>query len=856
MSENELTPIRRQYLEIKQGYPDAIVFFRLGDFYETFDNDAEITSKELDIVLTSRNVAKGVRIPMAGIPYHAVDNYLSRLISKGYHVAIAEQISESGGKGLVQREVVRVVTPGTVIEPNLLKNDQNNYLLSALFDGNRTGIAYVDITTGEFKAAEIISQEPLNELKSEILRLKPAEILIPDSLKLSDELFGHVTYYPSWHFDPLRCEERLKSHFKIATIDSYGIQGKILAIQAAGAIIDYLSDTQPAALKLFSHISSYSTSEFMTLDSATRRNLEITETIRKNEVKGSLLHVLDYAVTPMGKRLLRQWVSQPLIEINEILTRQAAVEFLKHNGLFRAELLNHLKKINDLERLTARVLSGHAIPRDLVSIRSTLECVPELKNLLTESPENPLQKYNSKIHLCTQELDLLTKAIDDDPPATLHNVGVIRAGYSSELDQVIEASQHARDWINNLEAIEKERTGIKTLKVGYNKVFGYFIEVTRVNSTSVPDEYIRKQTLVNAERFITPELKEYETLVLNAEDRIKEIEQRLFTQLCEQLSSSSKRLLETSKSIAEIDVLSSFAEAASIGNYCKPELSNSSILSIENGRHPVVEKTLQEKRFIPNDSIFEEGEIIRVITGPNMSGKSTFLRQVALIVLMAQIGSFVPATKATIGIADRIFTRIGAQDEIHAGQSTFMVEMIETANILNHASSKSLLILDEIGRGTSTYDGLSIAWAVIEYIHNHPNIRSRTLFATHYHELTQLSELLPGVRNYNVAVSEADNNVVFLHKIIPGGADRSYGIHVGQLAGLPRPVIQRSAEILRQLEISSGKAITISPNAPQQMMLFPETNPMIESLKKLDINSLSPIEALNKLYEWKKKFTE
>ncbi|HSM23353.1 MAG TPA: DNA mismatch repair protein MutS, partial [Anaerolineaceae bacterium] len=658
------------------------------------------------------------------------------------------------------------------------------------------------------------------------------------------------------HFDPIRCEEKLKNHFKVSMIDSFGIKGKTLAIKAAGAIIDYLGDTQPAALKLLTNISQYSTSEFMTLDSATRRNLEITETIRKNEVKGSLLHVLDYAVTPMGKRLLRQWVSQPLINMDEILTRQRAVEFHKNNGLFRAEIFNHLKKINDLERLTARVLSGHALPRDLVAIRSTLESVPQLKDLLNNSPENPLQDFNARIHLCKQELDLLQHAIDDDPPATLQNTGVIRTGYSSELDQVIDASQHARDWINNLEAKEKERSGIKTLKVGYNKVFGYYIEVTRVNSTSVPDEYIRKQTLVNAERFITPELKEYETLVLNAEDRIRDIEQRLFKQVCEQLSASSKRLLETSKSIAEIDVLASFAEAASIGNYCKPELSNSSILSIENGRHPVVEKTLHGKRFIPNDSIFEEGEIIRIITGPNMSGKSTFLRQVALIVLMAQIGSYVPASKATIGTTDRIFTRIGAQDEIHAGQSTFMVEMIETANILNHATPQSLLILDEIGRGTSTYDGLSIAWAVIEYIHNHPNIRSRTLFATHYHELTQLSGLLPGIRNYNVAVSEADNNVVFLHKIIPGGADRSYGIHVGQLAGLPRPVIQRSAEILKQLEISSGKAITISPETPQQMLLFPENNPMIEALKELDINSLSPIEALNKLYEWKKKFTE
>ncbi len=855
MSENEVTPIRRQYLNIKKEYPNAIVFFRLGDFYETFDNDAEITSRELDIVLTSRNVAKGIRIPMAGIPYHAVDNYLSRLINKGYHVAIAEQLSEPDGHGIVDRGVVRVVTPGTVIEPNLLKKDQNNYLTCAIIHENKVGIAYVDITTGEFKATELTSSEPLNELRSELLRLNPAEILLPEFLKIPNELPGHITQYPNWHFEPLRCEEKLKNQFKVSTLDAFGIKGLSLALQASGAIIDYLSDTQPSALKILNNISNYSTSTFMTLDAATRRNLELTETLRKNEVKGSLLHILDFAVTAMGKRLLRQWVSQPLLDISEINLRQESVGYLKNNGLIRAELFVQLKKINDLERLTSRVISGHAIPRDLVAIRSTLQNLPNLLQILSKIDSSSLKKNIDKIHACSEELHLLEFSIAEDPPATLNTTGIIRDGYSSELDQIIEASQHARDWINHLENIERERTGIKTLKVGYNKVFGYYIEITRANSSSAPAEYIRKQTLVNAERFITPELKEYETLVLNAEDRIKDIEQRLFKQICEQLITSSKRLLATSAGIAEIDVLSSFAEAASVGNYCQPELQDSQILNIVDGRHPVVEKSLEGKRFVSNDSVFEEGELIRIITGPNMSGKSTFLRQVALIVLMAQIGSFVPASEATIGITDRIFTRIGAQDEIHAGQSTFMVEMIETANILNHATPKSLLILDEIGRGTSTYDGVSIAWAVIEHIHNHPGIRARTLFATHYHELTQLSDLLPGVRNYNVAVSEADNNVVFLHKIIPGGADRSYGIHVGQLAGLPRPVIQRSAEILRQLEISSGKAITIQPDLPQQLTLFPENNPMINALKELDINSLSPIEALNKLYEWKKKFT-
>jgi len=856
MSNDDITPIRRQYLEIKKQYPDSIVFFRLGDFYETFDRDAETTSRELDIVLTSRNVAKGMRIPMAGIPYHAVENYLGRLINKGYHVAIAEQIGEPTGKGLVHREVVRVITPGTVVEPGLLKNDWNNYLVSAVIIENHLGIAYVDITTGEFFCTEIVSAEPIIDLRTELIRLNPAEVLVQESLKNQNEIVGHITIIANWHFDFSRCEENLRQQFNTTTLDGFGVSGYPNAIRAAGAIIDYLHDTQPAALKLLSNLSFYSTTEFMNLDAATRRNLELTETIRKNEAKGSLLYVLDRTVTPMGHRLIRQWVSKPLLEINEIVKRQVAVKYFISSGLLRAELHQKLKSLGDMERLTSRVISGHATPRDLTALRSTLQLIPEIRTLLSQDNSDTVKQIIDRIHYCRHESELLKSAIAEDPPATLQNSGVIKSGYSSELDQVISASQNARDWINNLENIEKERTGIKTLKVGYNKVFGYFIEVTRANANSVPVEYIRKQTLVNAERFITPELKEYETLVLNAEDRIREIENRLFKQVCEILSQSSQKLLETAQALAELDVLLSFAEIAVFGNYVCPQLLDDSTLEIFDGRHPVVESNMSEQRFIPNDSIFETGEIVRIITGPNMSGKSTFLRQVALIVLMAQIGSFVPASSAKIGITDRIFTRIGAQDEIHAGQSTFMVEMIETANILNHATNRSLLILDEIGRGTSTYDGLSIAWAVVEYIHNHPKLRARTLFATHYHELTQLSELFPGVRNYNVAVSEADNTVVFLHKIVQGGTDRSYGIHVGQLAGLPRPVVQRAAEILRLLELSSGKAVKNDTVSAQQMVLFPETNPILKSLESMDLNSLSPIEALNKLYEWKRNFLQ
>ncbi len=852
---DDATPIRQQYLDIKRQYPDTILFFRLGDFYETFDHDAEITSRELDIVLTSKPVGKGMRVPLAGIPYHAVENYMARLIEKGYHVAICEQVGEQPLKGLFAREVVRVITPGTVIEPGLLKSDRNNYLVSLVLGENRSGVAYVDISTGEFAVTELEGTDQAGALRAELIRLNPAEVLAPDNAELPDGLPGHLTRWTAWRFEGGRCQETLLSHFQVSALDGFGLRGMSQAVRAAGSVLQYLQETQPSALKLLTGLTTYSLSEFMVLDAATRRNLELTETIRLGEEEGSLLSVLDYTVSPMGKRLIRQWVSKPLLNLQQIGQRQNAVRYLLENGLLRAELRAALKPLGDLERLTIRVVSGHAMPRDLVAMRSTLRALPVVYGLFG-TEEGPLSPALRNVSLCEKELELLEAAINEDPPATLQNTGVIRPGFSSELDNVIEASRHARDWIANLESIERERTGIKSLKVGYNKVFGYYIEITHANSVSAPPEYIRKQTLVNAERYITPEMKEYETLVLNAEDRIREIETRLFRGACEQLALSSKALLNTARALAALDTLASLAEAAALGSYAQPEVTADGVLEIYSGRHPVVERSLGSgERFVPNDVLFEPGEIVRIITGPNMSGKSTFLRQAALVVLMAQMGSFVPATSAKIGLVDRIFTRIGAQDEIHAGQSTFMVEMIETANILHNATDRSLLILDEIGSGTSTYDGVSIAWSVVEYIHNHPKLRSHTLFATHYHELTQLSDLLPGVRNYNVAVSEADGKVVFLHKIIPGRADRSYGIHVAQLAGLPKPVIQRANEILRQLESSAGKAVKISPMAAQQMTLFPETNPLVDELNELDVNSLSPIEALNKIYEWQKKFS-
>lgn len=853
MSTEEVTPIRQQYLDIKKKYPDVILFFRLGDFYETFDRDAEITSKELDIVLTSRNVAKGVRIPMAGIPFHAVDNYLGKLIEKGYHVAICEQVGSQPVRGLFPREVVRIVTAGTVIEPAMLPADRNNYLLGFEIKDDHAGIAFTDISTGVFKATELSGKDVYDQVRAELARLAPAEIILPDSFELENNLPGHITRWQDYRFDSNRCRDVLLEHFKVASLDGFGLRGLPYATNCAGVIIQYLKENQPAALSLLSSLSTYQTSEFMTLDATTRRNLELTETIRGGKLEGTLLNLLDFTITPMGHRLIREWISRPLLEIESIKMRQEGVKYFVENGFVRAESFAFMKEITDIERVTNRILSRHATPRDLVALRSTLKCIPEINKILTVQNE-AVQSIVKQIASLDGEASLLEEAIVDEPPNTLMAIGIFRPGYSTKLDSILDSSKHAREWIANLETTERERTGIKNLKVGYNKVFGYFIEITHSNSNAVPENYIRKQTLVNAERYITPEMKEYETLVLNAEERIHETEVELFRDLCDQLSASTAKLLSTARAIGNLDVLASLAEAAVVGDYVLPDIVEDCSLEIHDCRHPVVEKLLRTDRFVPNDAIFEDGEMVRIITGPNMSGKSTFLRQVALIVLLAQIGSFVPASSARIGLVDRIFTRIGAQDEIFAGQSTFMVEMTEMANILHHATKRSLLILDEIGRGTSTYDGVAIAWSVVEYIHNHPNLHARTLFATHYHELIQLSEILPGVRNYNVAVVESDGKIVFLHKIVPGGSDRSYGIHVAQLAGLPGPLIQRANEIIINLESTTGRTTESDQNKLQQMALFPETNPILDELNKLDVNAISPIEAITKLYEWKKRF--
>ncbi len=857
MSKERDTPVRRQYLDIKKQYPGTIIFFRLGDFYETFDEDAEIMSRVLDIVLTSRNVGKGTRVPMAGIPHHAAENYLSRLINKGYHVAICDQVGVVPVDGLMPREVVRVITPGTILESSLLPGDGNNYLASLVFDENRAGIAYVDITTGEFAVTEIQENHLEDFIRSELLRLNPAEILLPENLKIDPEGLGaHFTTFPAWRFEEERCVDVLKTHFKVKTLDGYGVRGFPYAIRAAGAILQYLSQTRADSLKLLTSLNRYSLEEFMTLDAATRRNLELTETIRAGTAAGSLLGILDQTVTPMGKRLIRQWVSKPLLDVEKIRKRHQGVTVFFNDGLLRAELREKLKGFQDLERLSNKVAGETAQPRDLVGIREILVQLPGMRSLFPDKfkTDDFLGELFRGFSLCSDALELISSAIVEDPPAVLGKIGIIKTGYSEELDHTLSSTKHARDWIANLESVERKNTGIETLKVSHNKIFGYYIEVTKAKSELVPEHYIRKQTLVNAERYVTPELKEYEIKVFNAEDQIKVIERSIFLEVCERLAIHVDRMLRTARVLAHIDVLASLAETAVSQGYVCPEVVEDDLLEINGGRHPVVEQSPGGSGFVPNDTIFEAGERIRILTGPNMSGKSTFLRQVALIVLLAQMGSYVPAEAAKIGLIDRIFTRIGAQDEIHAGQSTFMVEMVETANILHHATSRSLLILDEIGRGTSTYDGVSIAWAVIEYLHNHPDKRAKTLFATHYHELTELPELLPGIRNYRISVSEFDGKVVFLYKIAAGGADKSYGIHVAQIAGMPSTVTQRAEEILQQLEKSSGKAVSLDIDNPQQMTLFPKTNPLLGELRKLDMNELSPLEALNLLFNWKKKY--
>lgn len=852
-----MTPIRRQYLQVKKRYPQAIVLFRLGDFYETFDDDAKLVAKELEIVLTSREMGKDQRIPLAGIPYHSLESYLARLVGRGYKVAICEQMAEAGQvKGLIPREVVRVITPGTVVETGLLSPKENNYLAATIEEKGVCGLTYVDVTTGEFST----TQFTLEALLPEIERLHPAELLVPSGTTLSSGAGAHITTLEQWSFDLDQATETLLKQFGVTSLEGYGCSRLPLAVRAAGAILHYLGETQKAALRQITSLSTYSVDSFMTLDPFTRSNLDLLSHSRSGRSAGSLLSILDRTRTPMGGRLLRKWINQPLLDRDALISRQDSVGFYHQRPSVRSEMLVLLGLIPDLERLSGRISTGVAGPREVVSLGRGLETAGQVRELQADKDNTGQFTALPSVDPCPDLTKLVREALVDLPPINLGEGGVIREGFSPELDQFKTSVREARQYIAGLERRERERTGIKTLKVGYNRVFGYYIEVSKPNMAQVTADYIHKQTLTGAERFITPELKEYESLILNAQERMVELETALFRQVCLTVASRAESLMATAAAIAHIDVFASLAEVAATYGYVRPELSEEEGITILGGRHPVVERHLPPGDvFVPNDAnLSSDGCQIIILTGPNMAGKSTYLRQVALIVLMAQTGSFVPAQSVRMGLVDRIFSRVGAQDDLAFGQSTFMVEMTETANILNHASRRSLIILDEIGRGTSTYDGMAIARAVIEHLHNHPRLGAKTLFATHYHELVEMSSVLPRVRNFSVAVTEEGGMVVFLHRIVPGGADKSYGIHVAQLAGLPRAVTQRAQEILVELEnghasLGIGPATPAKTPLPVQLSLFPEKSALAKDLAALDVDALTPLDAITKLYELKRQ---
>ena len=858
-----MTPIRRQYLKIKGDHPDAILLFRMGDFYETFDDDAVLAAKELEITLTSRSMGKGLRVPLAGVPVHSLDNYLFRLIKKGHKVAICEQISDPAtSKGLVDRDVVRIVTPGTVLESNLLDQKTNNYLAAVSELGGRAGLAYIDITTGEFSATEL----PLQELPLELERIEAAEVLVPDSAGLpvwTDQRNGNGNNYEltpvesrTFHRDEAR--QALLSYFGILTLESFGCEGMDLAVAAAGAIVEYLARTQKAAKLKLSNLAIYSTGTFMALDSQTRRNLELFSAGRNESKELSLLSALDRTKTAMGSRLLRQWLGQPLLDLTALEQRLDAVDHFYLDGLKRADSISALNKISDLERIIGRIVSDTVNPRELIALKDGLAAVFSLRKLVDSTD---LEWLQSQLLPLPEVCSLIEESIAAEPAGAVGDGNVIRPGFSPEMDELKSSSTNARQFIAGLEQRERDRTEIKGLKVGYNQVFGYYIEVSKSNIDKVPEDYIRRQTLTNAERYIVPELKEYESLVLNARDCLEEAERAVYHRVCAQLAESAGAVSQVASAIAKLDVFTGLADAAVENGYVRPKLDLGNAIRVTNGRHPVVERVLDTGTYVPNDvELSNDGAKVMVLTGPNMAGKSTYIRQVAIITLMAQIGCFVPASDATIGLVDRIFTRVGLQDDLATGQSTFMVEMVETAAILNQATPRSLVILDEIGRGTSTYDGLSIARSVIEHIHNDPRLGCKTLFATHYHELTQLAASLPGVRNCSVAVTEEGNSVVFLHKIVPGRADKSYGVHVAQMAGLPQGVVNRAWEVLADLEAQSqqknGQQVKVKVEPVQQMALFNDGGNLQKLLKELDIPNLTPIEAINKLYELQKEAQE
>ena len=877
-----LTPMMQQYMAIKEQYKDCILFYRLGDFYEMFYDDALTASRELEITLTGKNCGQEERAPMCGVPYHAVDVYLNKLVAKGYKVAICEQAEDpKQAKGIVKREVIRIVTPGTNLSQQALDEGRNNYLMCLVYDNNQFGLAITDISTGDFYTTEVAT---LKELYDEIHRFSPSEIICNDSFYMSgaslddfkDRLHVSVSTLDTWYMDEAVSVQKIKEHFKVASLDGLGLTDFPSGTLAVGALLLYLYETQKNTLDNLTKITPYRSGGYMIIDSATNRNLELIETLREKQKKGSLLWVLDKTKTAMGARLMRNWIEQPLIEKKKITARQDAVEELYNDMITREEIREYLNAVYDLERLVTRISYRTANPRDLIAFKTSLGMIPPVKQLLSQAKSAELKEIDERMDCLEDIYDLIEKSIQDEPPIMIREGGMIKEGYNEDVDKFRLSRTEGKTWLAELEAREKENTGIKNLRVRYNKVFGYYLEVTNSYKELVPEDWTRKQTLANAERYITPELKELEDMILGAEDKLAALEYDLYCEVRDSIGEQVVRIQETAKAIAHLDVLASLACVAQSNDYVRPSINTKGVIDIQGGRHPVVEKMNNNQMFIDNDTYLDnKNHRISIITGPNMAGKSTYMRQSALIVLMAQIGSFVPAKSANIGIVDRIFTRVGASDDLASGQSTFMVEMTEVANILRNATSRSLLILDEIGRGTSTFDGLSIAWAVVEHISNPKLLGAKTLFATHYHELTELEGKLDSVNNYCIAVREQGDDIIFLRKIIRGGADKSYGIQVARLAGVPDSVIDRAKEISSWLEetdvtdkaknlqvrTSAKKKEVVREAVPaeKQMSLFdiyPADHPVLKELAGLDVSNMTPIQALNTLYELQKRLKE
>ena len=875
-----MTPMMQQYMETKSQYPDCILFYRLGDFYEMFFDDALTASKELEITLTGKNCGMEERAPMCGVPYHAVDGYLTKLVSKGYKVAICEQVEDpKQAKGIVKREVVRIVTPGTILDAAAINESKNNYIMCIVYIADRYGLSVADVTTGDYFVTELPDGQ---KLKDEIFKFMPSEIICNESFYMSgmdlEDMKNRlgITIYSleSWYFDDEICKSKLMEHFKVSSLQGLGLSDYDCGVISAGALLQYLLETQKNDLSHMTHITPYTTGKYMMLDSSTRRNLELCETLREKQKRGSLLWVLDKTKTAMGARTLRKYIEQPLIERSEIERRLDAVTELKEEAISREEIREYLSPVYDLERLITRITYGSANPRDLTAFSSSLEMLPAIHYILEDMKSDLLCEICKEMDTLEDLCSLVKSAIAEEPPLAMKEGNIIRDGYSEEVDTLRRAKSDGKTWLAKLEEQEREKTGIKNLKIKYNKVFGYYLEVTNSYKELVPEYYTRKQTLANSERYITPELKELEDTILGAEDKLYALEYELYCTVRDTIAGEVVRIQKTAKAVAALDVFTSLALVAERNNYIRPTINVQGKIDIKDGRHPVVEQMIPNGSFICNDTVLDDKkQRISIITGPNMAGKSTYMRQVALIVLMAQLGSYVPASKANIGLVDRIFTRVGASDDLASGQSTFMVEMTEVANILRNAPSKSLLVLDEIGRGTSTFDGLSIAWAVVEYISDAKLLGAKTLFATHYHELTELEGKINNVNNYCIAVKEKGDDIVFLRKIVKGGADKSYGIHVAKLAGVPDIVINRAKEIVEELadeditsrvsEIASREAEAKKKTKSKkydevdiaQFSLFDtvKDDDVLEELKSIDVGNLTPIDALNTIYRLQNK---